>query len=200
VSPSAQRLRRGLTGFCRVVDAVNEKVSWLAAAAVLAACMISAGNAIVRYTWDMSSNAWLEIQWYLFALTVMLGAPYVLRRNEHVRVDIFYSRLPPRWALAADIAGLLLFLLPVMVLLAALSWPLFTRALASGEVSSNAGGLVRWPALLLLPLGFGLVALQGVAEIVKRALRLALPAPINAGHNGDAHDDLLAANYEKPLQ
>jgi len=200
MSRSAHHRAGRLTGFCRAVDAVNEKISWLAAAAVLAACLISAGNAVVRYTWDMSSNAWLEIQWYLFALTVMLGAPYVLRRNEHVRVDIFYSRLPPRWAMAADIAGLLFFLLPVMVLLAALSWPLFVRALASGEVSSNAGGLVRWPALLLLPLGFGLVALQGVAEIVKRVLRLASPAQCEAGADGATRDELLAASYEKPLQ
>ena len=199
MSVSPQRRTGLLTGFCRVVDAVNEKISWIAAAAVLAACLISAGNAIVRYAWDISSNAWLEIQWYLFAFTVMLGAPYVLRRNEHVRVDIFYSRLPPRWAMAADIAGLLLFLLPVMVLLAALSWPLFVRALASGEVSSNAGGLVRWPALLLLPLGFALVALQGVAEIIKRALHLARRAAPDTGAAG-AHEELRAAAYEKPLQ
>ena len=190
--------RAGLAAFCRAVDKANEWISWLAAGAVLAACLISAGNAVVRYTLDVSSNAWLEIQWYLFALTVMLGAPHVLRRNEHVRVDIFYARLPPRWAMAADIAGLLLFLLPVMILLAALSWPLFTRALASGEVSSNAGGLVRWPALLLLPLGFALVALQGVAEIIKRGLRLTAPA----GDGPAATDDseLLPASYEKPLQ
>jgi TRAP-type mannitol/chloroaromatic compound transport system permease small subunit len=190
----AARLADALRTLCSRIDALNERISWLAAVAALAACLISAGNAIVRYGWDTSSNGWLEIQWYLFAMTVMLGAPHVLRRNEHVRVDIFYARLPPRWALVADIAGLLLFLLPVMVLLAALSWPVFARALASGEVSSNAGGLVRWPALLLLPLGFGLVALQGVAEIIKRLLRLAAPQL----HGAD--DALLAARYEKPLQ
>lgn len=198
MSPQPQGPAGALAAFCRAVDTLNERISWLAAAAVLAACLISAGNAVVRYTLDISSNAWLEIQWYLFALTVMLGAPHVLRRNEHVRVDIFYARLPPRWAMAADIAGLLFFLLPVMVLLAALSWPLFTRALASGEVSSNAGGLLRWPALLLLPLGFGLVALQGVAEIIKRALRLAAPGSdgLPAGEAGE----LAPARYEKPLQ
>ena len=197
------RLHAGLlAGFCRTVDAINEKLSWVSAAAVLAACLISAGNAVLRYTWDLSSNAWLEIQWYLFATTVMLGAPCVLRRNEHVRVDIFYARLPRRWAMAADIAGLLLFLLPVTILLAALSWPVFARALASGEVSSNAGGLIRWPALLLLPLGFGLVALQGVAEIIKRVLYLAASPDVDAaaGAGGDAQGDLLAATYEKPLQ
>jgi TRAP-type mannitol/chloroaromatic compound transport system permease small subunit len=203
MSTGSARLRAGLLGFCRLVDALSESVSWLAAAAVLAACLISAGNAVVRYGWDYSSNAWLEIQWYLFAVTVMLGAPHVLRRNEHVRVDIFYARLGQRGTLIVDIAGLLLFLLPVTVLLAVLSWPVFARALASGEVSSNAGGLVRWPALLLLPLGFGLVSLQGVAEIIKRAILLAAPDGA-AGTDGDgpAADPAatLAAPYEKPLQ
>jgi TRAP-type mannitol/chloroaromatic compound transport system permease small subunit len=197
MTPRTGPLAAALLGFCRRVDALNEKLGWLAAAAVLSACLISAGNALVRYGWDYSSNAWLEIQWYLFAVTVMLGAPYVLRRNEHVRVDIFYARLPPRWVLAVDIAGLLLFLLPVTVLLAALSWPVFARALASGEVSSNAGGLLRWPVLLLLPLGFALLGLQGVAEVVKRILLLrAPPQPPGADGAGEA----LAAAYEKPLQ
>ena len=176
-----------LLAFCRAVDALNAAIGWLAAAAVLAACLISAGNALVRYTWDVSSNAWLEIQWYLFAATVMLGAAYVLRRNEHVRVDIFYSRLPPRAQVLLDLAGLLLFVLPVIGLLLALSWPIFARAFASGEVSSNAGGLVRWPALLLLPLGFALLMLQALAEIIKRLAYL-------RGHA------TLDAQYEKPLQ
>lgn len=176
-----------LLAFCRGVDAVNEKVGWLAAWAVLAACLISAGNALVRYAWDVSSNGWLEIQWYLFAATVMLGAAYVLRRNEHVRVDIFYARLSPRSQVLLDVAGLLLFLLPVVGLLAALSWPICLRALLSGEVSSNAGGLVRWPALLLLPLGFALLGLQAIAEVIKRLAYL-------RGHA------TLDAQYEKPLQ
>ncbi len=176
-----------LLGLCRRVDALTDRLAAVAAVAVLAACLISAGNALVRYAWDISSNAWLEIQWYLFAATVMLGAPQVLRRNEHVRVDIFYGRLAPRWAVALDIAGLVLFLLPVMMLLAVLSWPLFTRALHSGEVSSNAGGLLRWPALLLLPLGFALLCLQALAEIVKRIAHL-------RGHAAPA------ADYERPLQ
>jgi len=171
---------------CRWVDALNERLAWLAAAAALAACLISAGNAVVRYAFDLSSNAWLEIQWYLFAATVMLGAPCVLRRNEHVRVDILYTRLGPRGAAWLDLLGLLLFLLPVMILLASLSWPVFARAWVSGEVSSNAGGLVRWPALLLLPLGFALVALQGLAECVRRVAALRGLAAAQA--------------YEKPLQ
>jgi len=176
-----------LLAFCRVVDAVNEKLGWLASYAVLAACLISAGNALVRYSLDISSNAWLEIQWYLFGTTVMLGSAYVLRRNEHVRVDILYTRLSGRGRVLLDLGGLLFFLLPVMLLLAVLSWPIFLRALQSGEVSSNAGGLVRWPALLLLPLGFALLSLQAVAEVIKRLAWL-------RGH------PMLDAHYEKPLQ
>jgi TRAP-type mannitol/chloroaromatic compound transport system permease small subunit len=158
----------GIHRFIRAVDAINETLGWLAAAAALAACLISAGNAVVRYGFDVSSNAWLEIQWYLFACTVLLGAACVMRRNEHVRVDILYARLPPRGRVLLDLAGLALFVLPVIGLLAWLSWPVFWRALVSGETSNNAGGLVRWPALALLPLGFGLVFLQALAEIARR--------------------------------
>jgi TRAP-type mannitol/chloroaromatic compound transport system permease small subunit len=172
---------------CGLVDALTDRLANAAAAAVLAACLISAGNALVRYGWNVSSNAWLEIQWYLFALTVMLGAPQVLRRNEHVRVDIFYSRLGERGQALLDLAGLVCFLMPVMVLLAALSWPIFLRSLASGEVSSNAGGLVRWPAMLLLPLGFALMVLQALAEIVRRIAFL-------------RGASVLQTHYEKPLQ
>jgi len=176
-----------LLALCRIVDWISDKLAWLAAFAVLAACLISAGNALIRYVFDISSNAWLEIQWYLFAATVMLGAPYVLRRNEHVRVDIFYSRLRGKAPLLLDLLGLICFLLPVMAILLVLSWPIFVRTFLSGEVSSNAGGLVRWPAMLMLPLGFGLVCLQALAEIVKRLADL---RGVSA----------LDAQYEKPLQ
>jgi len=179
---------RLLLAYCRWIDRVNERLGWLAAVAVLAACLISAGNAVVRYGWDTSSNAWLEIQWYLFALTVMLGAGCVLRRNEHVRVDILYQRLGGRAQVFFDIAGLALFLLPVMGLLSALSWPLFWRALLSAEVSSNAGGLLRWPVLLLLPLGFVLLCLQALAEIIRRVAWLRGVIPLDT------------RQYEKPLQ
>jgi TRAP-type mannitol/chloroaromatic compound transport system permease small subunit len=173
--------------FCRGVDWINDKLAWAAAWAVLGACLISAGNALIRYGWDASSNAWLEIQWYLFAVTVMLGAAYVLRRNEHVRVDIFYTRLRGRQQALLDLFGLACFVLPVMSTLLALSWPIFLRTLLSGEVSSNAGGLIRWPAMLTLPLGFSLVLLQGVAEIIKRV------AYLRGSYAMDAQ-------YEKPLQ
>jgi TRAP-type mannitol/chloroaromatic compound transport system permease small subunit len=185
-APTGRVLRRLLV-FARIVDRCNEWIGWIAAGAVLATCLISAGNAVIRYGWDISSNAWLEIQWYLFAVTVMLGAPYVLRRNEHVRVDIFYSRLTPKGQARLDLFGLVCFLMPMVVLLAVLSWPIFERAYVSGEVSSNAGGLVRWPALALLPLGFALLGIQALAEIIKRIAFL-------MGH-GD-----IDAQYEKPLQ
>jgi len=194
----------------RSIDALSAHMGRLAAWAVLAACFISAGNALVRYGLDTSSNAWIEIQWYLFAGCVMLGAPEVLRVNEHVRVDIFYSRLPARGQALLDLLGLCIFLVPVMAYFDALSWQFFVaklttglqpadgpdtlgwaayvgRLLGGGEMSENAGGLIRWPAALLLPLGFSLVVLQGLAEVVKRVLWLQGRLEL------DTH-------YERPLQ
>ena len=149
-------------------DWLTTKLGKIAAWAVLLAALISAGNAIIRYGFDISSNGWLEIQWYLFAATVMLGAPVVLKLNEHVRVDIVYGRLKGNGPVYVDLFGLVFFLLPVMGLLASLSWPLFMSMYISREMSGNTGGLIRWPFMLLLPLGFGLVFLQGVSEIIKR--------------------------------
>lgn len=176
-----------LLKFALAVDWFTRKLGTIAAWTVLAAALISAGNAFVRYGLDISSNGWLEIQWYLFAATVMLGAPVVLQLNEHVRVDILYGRLKGNGKVYVDLLGLLLFLLPVMALLAWLSWPLFVRMLETAERSSNAGGLIRWPAMLLLPLGFGLMVLQGVAEIIKRV------AYLTGRYQMDTH-------YEKPVQ
>src|SRR5262249_36781622 len=139
---------------------------------VVLACLISAGNAMIRYAFDMSSNAWLEIQWYLFTITVMLGASYTLKMNEHVRVDITYMMLSERGKEILDLAGAILFLVPTMVILAILSWPLFQLAWDTQEISSSAGGLIRWPVKLLVPVGFGLIALQGVSEVIKRAAAL----------------------------
>jgi TRAP-type mannitol/chloroaromatic compound transport system permease small subunit len=134
-----------------------------------------------------SSNAWLEIQWYLFAAMVLLGAPYVLKVNEHVRVDLVFSSVSERARLWIDILGGLLFLLPICLILTYFTWPWFVDSWRSGEISGNAGGLIRWPVKLLLPVGFALMALQGISEIIKRieALR---------------HQDRLHYRYEKPLQ
>ena len=169
------------------VDWISERLGKLAAWAVLSAALISAGNAFIRYGLDISSNGWLEIQWYLFALTVMMGAPIVLKLNEHVRVDIFYGKLKGNLPVYIDLFGLVLFLLPVMGLMAWLSWPLFVKMLLSREMSNNAGGLIRWPAMLLLPAGFGLMFLQGLSEIIKRVCYL------RGTFQMDTH-------YEKPVQ
>jgi TRAP-type mannitol/chloroaromatic compound transport system permease small subunit len=169
------------------VDWISRRLGWAAAVAVLAAALISAGNAFIRYTFDVSSNAWLEIQWYLFAATVMLGAPVVLALNEHVRVDLFYGKLKGNGPVYVDLFGLVFFLLPVMSLMGYLSWPLLVKMYVSGEMSNNAGGLIRWPAMLMLPLGFALIVLQGLAEIIKRICYLM------GIYQMDTH-------YEKPVQ
>ncbi len=178
---------RALPGWVRGIDHLSDFTSVIAKWALLLACVISGGNALVRYGIGISSNAWLEIQWYLFGAGVMLGAAQVLRLNEHVRVDLFYGRWSARSQVYMDIFGLLIFLLPVMTLLVFLSWPLLVDMLRSGESSSNAGGLIRWPAMALLPVGFALLALQALSEIAKRVLWLQNRYEMNF-------------HYEKPLQ
>lgn len=176
-----------LLRFSLAVDWISERVGRVAALAVLLTALISAGNAFVRYLFDISSNGWLEIQWYLFAGIVMLGAPIVLKLNEHVRVDLIYGRLKGHQPVYIDLFGLIFFLMPVMLLLTWLSWPLLVKMFVMHEMSNNAGGLVRWPAMLMLPLGFGLMCLQGFSEIVKRICYL------KGMYEMDTH-------YEKPVQ
>ena len=199
-----------LLAFAQRIDRFNDRFGTLAAWAVLLSCFISAANALVRYGFSFSSNAFLEIQWYLFAACVMLGAAQVLRLNEHVRVDLLYSRLGGRGKVWVDLFGFVVFLLPVMAYLGWLCWGQFivklstgmgagdsvaslgfaayaTKLLTSGEVSSNAGGLIRWPAALTLPVGFAFVTLQGVAEVIKRVAWLQ--------HRFD-----MDTHYERPLQ
>ncbi|RYF75716.1 MAG: TRAP transporter small permease subunit [Comamonadaceae bacterium] len=176
-----------LLKFAALMDWISHKFGKVAGVAVLAAALISAGNALVRYGFDFSNNALLEIQWYLFAATVMLGAPIVLKHNEHVRVDIIYGRLKGNGPVYVDLFGLVCFLLPVMGLLFWLTLPFFLGMLRTGEMSGNIGGLVRWPAALLMPLGFGTMFLQGVAEIIKRV------AYLRGVIEMDTH-------YEKPVQ
>lgn len=159
---------RVLLTLAAAIDALNERVgravSWL----VLAAVLISAGNAVARYTLNMSSNAWLEIQWYLFSAFFLLAAGYALRHNNHVRLDVLFTRLSPRTRAWIDIWGTLFFLLPATTLIGWLAWPMFVEAWISNEQSPDAGGLVRWPVKLLIPVGFLLLTLQGLAELVKR--------------------------------
>jgi TRAP-type mannitol/chloroaromatic compound transport system permease small subunit len=151
---------------------MNERVGWIADLMVLLACLVSAANAMIRYAFDDSSNAWLELQWYMFAVVVMLGVSYTLKRNEHVRVDLLYMNMSDRQRLWLDLVGGLVFLLPTCALLGWLSWPFFMQSWSVDEGSSNAGGLLRWPVKFLVPLGFALLALQGVSEIIKRIAAL----------------------------
>jgi TRAP-type mannitol/chloroaromatic compound transport system permease small subunit len=161
-----------LLGLSRSIDRLNEKFGLIANWLVLLACLISAGNAFSRYLFSISSNAWLEIQWYMFAGMVLLGAPYTLKLNEHVRVDLLYAMYSDRMRLWVDIMGALLFLLPICILLIYFTWPWFVESWRIGEESSNAGGLLRWPVKLLLPVGFFLMALQGISELIKRVAAL----------------------------
>jgi TRAP-type mannitol/chloroaromatic compound transport system permease small subunit len=170
-----------------LIDALSGVAAWLAAWCVLFAVLVSAANAIVRYGLSIGSNAWLELQWYLFAGIVLLGASKTLRLNAHVRVDLLYNRLTPRGQVWLDLICLGLFLLPATVLLTGMSWTVFIESWRIDEVSSNAGGLLRWPVKLMLPLGFGLLTLQGLAEMARRAAMLAGTIP-------------LSTQYERPVQ
>ena len=176
-----------LLKFALAMDWISQKFGVLASWTVLLAALISAGNAFVRYGIGWSSNAMIEIQWYLFAYMVMVGAPHVLKLNEHVRVDLIYGKLKRNGPVYVDLFGLVFFLLPVIGLLAYLSWGYFLNIYMSGEMSQNAGGLIRWPVVLAMPLGFAMVWLQGLAEIIKRV------AYLQGKFEMDTH-------YEKPLQ
>ena len=178
---------RFLLALSRAIDAVNDRLGWLANWLVLAACLISAANAMSRYAFDLSSNAWLEIQWYLFAAIVMLGASYTLKMNEHVRVDIVYTHLSERGKEWLDLIGTAVFLVPSMLTIAWYSWPFFMQSYSVNEMSGNAGGLLRFPVKFLVPLGFFLVAMQGISEIIKRAASL----------RGAARYE---TRYERPVQ
>ena len=154
-----------LSGFIdRMSERIGASVRWL----VLAAVVISALNAVVRKLFNYSSNAFLEIQWYLFSAVFLLCAGYTLLRNEHVRIDVITGRLSPKGRTWIDIIGLIFFLMPAVVVVVALSWPLFIKAYVMQEMSSNAGGLIRWPVYALVPIGFFLLGVQGISELIKR--------------------------------
>lgn len=173
--------------FTDTIDFISASFGKVADVFVLAACAISAGNAVIRYLFNTSSNAWLEAQWYLFGAMVMLGAAHTLRRNEHVRVDIIYGIVKPRTRLWIDIVGIIVFLLPVCGIMCWMTWRFFFDAFSHGEMSANAGGLLRWPVKFVMPLGFALLVLQGLAELVKRIIAL-------DGEQGATPE------YERPLQ
>lgn len=184
---AAENMMRPLLALSEAIDELNEKIGYICNVLVLLSCLVSAGNAMVRYAFDYSSNGWLEAQWYMFAIVVMFGASYTFKRNEHVRVEIFYLFLSERGQLWLDMIGTLFFLIPACLLLAYLSWPFFMQAYAVGEMSGNAGGLVRWPIKFVIPSGFAMLALQGVSEVIKRIAAL----------RGEVTID---AKYERPTQ
>jgi TRAP-type mannitol/chloroaromatic compound transport system permease small subunit len=180
-----------LLALSRAIDAISEfvgkAVSWL----IFASILISAGNAISRKLFALSSNAWLELQWYLFSAAFLLAAAWTLKRSEHVKVDLLYGRLPRKGQLWVEIFGTLFFLFPFCGITAWLAWPVVVNKFLSGEVSSNTGGLIMWPAWILIPLGFGLLGVQGISELIKRIaiLRGDIPDP---AHEHDAE----AAHHE----
>jgi len=185
----------------RFNEAIGKSMRWL----VLAAVLISAGNAIVRKAFSIGSNSLLEIQWYLFAAVFMLGGGYAFLRNVHVRIDFVSSKLSKRTNTIIDILGIIIFLIPMCLILIHLSWPLFVSALTSGEMSSNAGGLIRWPVMMLIPLGFGLLLLQAFSELTKRFayLKGLIPEPFSVEGTKSDEEILaeeLAALAEKKNQ
>lgn len=157
-----------LLSLARIIDGMNEIIGRLISWALLLAVFICSGNAIMRYAFDTSSNAWLEIQWYLFSAVFLLAAPYTLRRNEHVRIDVIASKFSRRTQIGIDIFGFLAFLLPMALIMLKFALPYALMSFESEEMSSNAGGLIVWPAKMLIPIGFALLALQGVSELIKR--------------------------------
>ena len=182
----------------RLIDALNEVVGRLTYWLVLVAVLVSAGNATIRYTFNMSSNAWLEIQWYLFSAVFLFCAGYTLLHNQHIRIDVVTGRLSRRAQAWIDILGTLLFLMPMAITILWLSWPVFVDAYQRHEVSTNAGGLIIWPARLMVPIGFLLLVLQGISELIKRIafLRGMIPDPTEK-HEEPSAEELLAAEIRR---
>src|SRR4030088_2184389 len=187
MASAGENTMRALLAVSAAIDLLNEKIGYICNFLVLAACVVSAANAMIRYAFDYSSNGWLELQWYMFAILVMFGASYTFKRNEHVRVEIFYLFLTERGQLWLDMIGTLFFLIPSCLLLSYLSWPFFYQSAAVNETSGNAGGLIRWPIKFVIPAGFVMLALQGVSEVIKRIAALQGQVTIDA-------------KYERPTQ
>ena len=187
-----------LRRFSNFVDALNERVGRLCYWLILLAVLVSSGNATVRYAFNRSSNAWLEIQWYLFSAVFLLCAGYTLLHNQHVRIDVISGRLSRRARAWIDLLGTLLFLLPMAIAIMWMSWPVFVDAYEHHEVSTNAGGLIIWPARLMIPVGFLLLILQGLSELIKRVafLRGLIPDPTEK-HEGPSLEEQLAEALRK---
>jgi TRAP-type mannitol/chloroaromatic compound transport system permease small subunit len=189
-----------LLKFSLGVDWMTEQIGRIIMWLVLVVTLISAGNAIVRKAFDWSSNALLEIQWYGFAAVFMLGAGYVFLRNAHVRIDFVSSHLSPRTRNIIDIIGIVVVLVPFCLLCIHLGWPLFVNALKSGEMSQNAGGLIRWPVYFMIPAGFTLLLLQALSELIKRFAYLGGHIKDPLGHEGPTEEELLAQELKKEAE
>ena len=174
------------------IDAVTERIGKAAYWLTLIAVLVSSGNAMIRYLFNNSSNAWLELQWYLFSAVFLFCGGYALLHGSHVRIDVVYSRFSRRLQLWIDILGTIFFLMPMALLILYLSWPVFINAYNQNEVSTNAGGLIIWPARLLLPVGFFLLSVQGISELIKRiaVLRGLIPDPTLTEHGPSAEEEL----------
>jgi TRAP-type mannitol/chloroaromatic compound transport system permease small subunit len=181
-----------LLSLSRAIDGMSERIGRLVYWLVLAVVLISAANASVRKAFNYSSNAFLEIQWYLFSVIFLLGAGYVLLHNAHVRIDIIAGRLSARAQNWIDVFGIIFFLFPMALVIMKLSWPLFMDSFTRNEVSTNAGGLIIWPARLLVPIGFLLLIVQGVSELIKRIafLKGLIPNPLDKAHGKTAEEEL----------
>ena len=181
-----------LLALSRLIDALNERVGRLVYWLVLVAVLVSAANAVIRYAFNMSSNAWLELQWYLFSAVFLFCAGYALLHNQHVRIDVISGRLSKRVQIGIDILGTVFFLLPMAIAIMWLSWPVFVDAYRHNEVSTNVGGLIIWPARLMVPVGFFLLVLQGLSELIKRIafLRGLIPDPTEKQEESSPEEQL----------
>jgi TRAP-type mannitol/chloroaromatic compound transport system permease small subunit len=168
-----------------LIDTINEKIGLSIRWLILIMVVVSSGNATVRYIFNYSSNAWLEVQWYLFAAVFLLCAGYTLLRNEHIRIDVVCGKLSRPTQIWIDILGTIFFLFPMVILIMILSWPMFMKSFLQVEMSGDAGGLLRWPVKLLIPVGFFLLLLQGVSELIKKIAILTgdIPDPGEHGHH-----------------
>lgn len=181
-----------LLSLSRLIDGMSNLIGRAMMWFLLATTLISASNAIIRKVFNISSNAFLEIQWYLFAAVFMLGSGYAFLKNAHVRIDFISSKFSARGRNIVDVIGIIVFVFPLCYLMVKLSWPVFENAWVSGEMSSNAGGLVRWPVYGVIPLGFTILALQAVSELIKRVAFLTGNGPDVLAHDGPTDEEKLA--------
>ncbi len=187
-----------LLSLSRLIDSANERVGRVMYWLILVAVLVSAGNAVVRYAFNRSSNAWLEVQWYLFSAVFLFCAGYTLLHNQHVRIDVVVGHLSKRTQAWIDVIGTVLFLLPMAVTIMWLSWPVFLDAYRSNEISTNAGGLTVWPARLMVPIGFFLLVAQGLSELIKRvAFLLGMIADPTEKHEASSEAEELAEAIRK---